>query len=264
MALKNAGGRPIKKARPTSVQDVVGKSGAVGAKSGRNTLTVEEVRTARRRRSALCAGAAPAELVVFLHCPAALCVSCIAARRGVGSTDRAQLSSSSSSSSNSGAGRPLLTPQPSTRLQQNQIEKDRVTRLAAKHWAPKAAAAAAAAAPDTAASAFSAEIVDQLYTQELGGGKHRAPPVKRIMLLEVSQYLENYLWPHFDAEAASVAHVMSIVVMVNQKFKEGVPAWSCFHTREVRRALGVGRGPVFPGRGRRSRGVGFVFRRAAT
>lgn len=54
------------------------------------------------------------------------------------------------------------------------------------------------------------------------------------MLLEVSQYLENYLWPNFDASTASYEHIMSILLMVNEKFREGVPAWTCFHTREVR------------------------------
>lgn len=59
------------------------------------------------------------------------------------------------------------------------------------------------------------------------------------MLLEISQYLENYLWPHFDAATASFEHVMSMVMMINEKFREGVPGWTCFHTSEVsRRAAG--------------------------
>jgi hypothetical protein len=59
------------------------------------------------------------------------------------------------------------------------------------------------------------------------------------MLLEISQYLENYLWPHFDAATASFEHVMSMVMMINEKFREGVPGWTCFHTNEVsRRAAG--------------------------
>lgn len=49
-----------------------------------------------------------------------------------------------------------------------------------------------------------------------------APP------LAPPQYLEKYLWPHFDpATAASVSaeHLMSIVYMVNEKFREGVAGW---------------------------------------
>lgn len=51
---------------------------------------------------------------------------------------------------------------------------------------------------------------------------------RRVQLLEVSQYLENYLWPNFPASGAPRQHVMSILVMVNEKFREGVPAWACF------------------------------------
>ena len=53
--------------------------------------------------------------------------------------------------------------------------------------------------------------------------------VHRVMLLEFSQYLENYLWPNYGADASD-AHLLSIVVMVNEKFRERVPAWEvcCF------------------------------------
>jgi intron-binding protein aquarius len=49
---------------------------------------------------------------------------------------------------------------------------------------------------------------------------------KRIAVLEISQYLENYLWPNFSPEKSSLAHVMSIVCMVNEKSREGVPIWN--------------------------------------
>lgn len=42
-------------------------------------------------------------------------------------------------------------------------------------------------------------------------------PLQRVMILEVSQYLENYLWPNFDPEASSFEHVMSMILMVNEK-----------------------------------------------
>jgi len=48
--------------------------------------------------------------------------------------------------------------------------------------------------------------------------------VHRVMLLEFSQYLENYLWPNYSTDATE-AHVLSVVVMVNEKFRERVPAW---------------------------------------
>lgn len=37
------------------------------------------------------------------------------------------------------------------------------------------------------------------------------------MILEVSQYLENYLWPYFDPETATFEHVMSMILMINEK-----------------------------------------------
>ncbi|KAG5054022.1 hypothetical protein JHK85_006532 [Glycine max] len=52
------------------------------------------------------------------------------------------------------------------------------------------------------------------------------------MILEVSQYLENYLWPYFDPLTATFEHVMSIIIMVNEKFRENVAAWTCFHERK--------------------------------
>lgn len=47
-------------------------------------------------------------------------------------------------------------------------------------------------------------------------------------MLEFSQYLENYLWPNYNHETATRAHTMSIVVMVNEKFRERVQVWEAF------------------------------------
>lgn len=44
------------------------------------------------------------------------------------------------------------------------------------------------------------------------------------MVLEFSQYLENYLWPNYN-ETVSYAHMLSIVIMVNEKFRERVQVW---------------------------------------
>jgi len=62
-------------------------------------------------------------------------------------------------------------------------------------------------------------------SQELGGNSGSQPAARRVQLLEVSQYLEAYLWPNFDGAAASWEHVMSIILMLNEKFREGVLAW---------------------------------------
>lgn len=75
---------------------------------------------------------------------------------------------------------------------------------------------------------FDANLVVEIYKNEL----NVATSSQRVRVFEVSQYLENYLWPRFDKDTASLEHVMSIILMVNEKFRENVPAWACFHERE--------------------------------
>lgn len=51
------------------------------------------------------------------------------------------------------------------------------------------------------------------------------------MFVSHSQYLENYLWVNYTEEVSSNAYLMSICCIVNEKFRENVPAW------EVSRAV---------------------------
>lgn len=51
------------------------------------------------------------------------------------------------------------------------------------------------------------------------------------MMLEFSQYLEKYLWPNYKRETATHAHIMSIVAMVNEKFRERVEVWPLFEAK---------------------------------
>lgn len=74
---------------------------------------------------------------------------------------------------------------------------------------------------------FDSELVDKIYRTEL----NVSSSMQRAMVLEISQYLEKTLWPHFDPQTASFEHVMSIILMVNEKFRENVPAWTGFHER---------------------------------
>lgn len=48
------------------------------------------------------------------------------------------------------------------------------------------------------------------------------------MILEVSQYLELYLWKHYQPLSSTKSHILSIVIMVNEKFRERVPPWEAF------------------------------------
>ena len=77
------------------------------------------------------------------------------------------------------------------------------------------------------------DIVRDIFRDELKGG---CPAVDertgrhthfrdRVNLLEYSCYLENYLWPNFDAVAAPFDHVTSIVIMLNAKMAEGLQPW---------------------------------------
>jgi intron-binding protein aquarius len=110
--------------------------------------------------------------------------------------------------------------QPITLLE---IQRDRLTRIAASNWGPSASE-----------RDFKPQLVKEIYETELmvTGRGRKTVPLHRVMILEVSQYLENYLWPNFDPDSASFQHVMSMILMVNEKFRENVAAWVCFHDRK--------------------------------
>lgn len=103
-----------------------------------------------------------------------------------------------------------------------EIQRDRLTKIAASNWAKT-----------EEKKPFSPELVKEIYDTELNvKGGRKTVPLQRVMILEVSQYLENYLWPNFDPEASSFEHVMSMILMVNEKFRENVAAWICFYDRK--------------------------------
>ena len=89
-----------------------------------------------------------------------------------------------------------------------------VQKIARKNWGGSEGVAA-----------FDAKIVDDLYDTHL---KSNGFTQKQIAAIEFTHYLELYLWPNFDPATASMAHVMSIVLMVNEKFREQNPGWLAF------------------------------------
>lgn len=97
-----------------------------------------------------------------------------------------------------------------------QIKSDKLTLLANQYWSPH---------EDEKRLPFNAEIIVDIYRNEIIGASAR---LRNIILLEFSQYLEKYLWPNFDAATSSYEHVMSIVFMCNEKFRERVDALNCF------------------------------------
>lgn len=97
------------------------------------------------------------------------------------------------------------------------IQKDRLTKIALSNWSV-AGEIGSAARPS-----FRPELVKEIYEMELlisDGGK--TVPLQRVMILEVSQYLENYLWPNFEPETAGFEHVMSMILMINEKVTHAV------------------------------------------
>ncbi|PQQ16532.1 intron-binding protein aquarius [Prunus yedoensis var. nudiflora] len=109
----------------------------------------------------------------------------------------------------------------------SEIQRDRLTMIAAANWSKTG---------DTSQpkQPFEPELVKEIYQTELSvkEGQRKTVPLQRVMILEVSQYLENYLWPNFDPETATFEHVMSMILMVNEKFRENVAAWVCFYDRK--------------------------------
>ncbi|ELW71376.1 Intron-binding protein aquarius [Tupaia chinensis] len=57
---------------------------------------------------------------------------------------------------------------------------------------------------------FVTQVIEDIYEKEI---------------VKSSQYLENYLWMNYSPEVSSKAYLMSICCMVNEKFRENVPAW---------------------------------------
>ncbi|CAJ1933008.1 unnamed protein product [Sphenostylis stenocarpa] len=109
----------------------------------------------------------------------------------------------------------------------SEIQRDRLTKIAEANWLASGNAAG------RTKKELDTDLVRKIYETELLVKEGSKPvPLQRVMILEVSQYLENYLWPHFDPLTATFEHVMSIIIMVNEKFRENVAAWTCFHERK--------------------------------
>uniref|UniRef100_A0A673CNS9 RNA helicase aquarius n=1 Tax=Sphaeramia orbicularis TaxID=375764 RepID=A0A673CNS9_9TELE len=78
-----------------------------------------------------------------------------------------------------------------------------VLPLANKYWAPHA----------QNKLPFDPKVMEDVYEKEI---------------LQSNQYLENYLWVNYAPDVSSKAFLMSICCIVNEKFRENVPAWEVF------------------------------------
>jgi len=118
-----------------------------------------------------------------------------------------------------GAPKPVFRKARTSEPTVEQIQADNLTSLARNYWAPT---------HGKPKGDFSPSVVEQIYKSDMVGSGFS---IKRIMMLEFSQYLENFLWPNYRPECG-LSHVMSIVIIVNEKFRERVPAWTPFHRQK--------------------------------
>ncbi|KAJ3152646.1 hypothetical protein HDU89_001339 [Geranomyces variabilis] len=103
-----------------------------------------------------------------------------------------------------------------------EIEHDEITKLAEQHWQNT----------ESDGPMEDTGIVEQVWKLHLDQSSFS---LRKVMMLEFSQYLEKYLWPTFVPKTikgktkSSPAHVLSIVVMVNEKFRQRVTGvWDIF------------------------------------
>ncbi|CAJ0573087.1 unnamed protein product, partial [Mesorhabditis spiculigera] len=96
------------------------------------------------------------------------------------------------------------------------LEKDPIMELSFKHWHPSTTADH---------TPFDSALVVDIYEKHIKGSGFSP---RKIVILELSQYLERYLWANYTPERASNAHILSIVIMMNEKFRERISAWECF------------------------------------
>ena len=94
------------------------------------------------------------------------------------------------SATQSVAEKPVESALPST-ITLSEIQRDRLTKIAEDNWS-KAAGGGGGGKDSGGERRFDPELVEEIYKTEL------PVPLQRVMILEVTQYLENYLWPNFD------------------------------------------------------------------
>uniref|UniRef100_A0A5F8GCW4 RNA helicase aquarius n=2 Tax=Monodelphis domestica TaxID=13616 RepID=A0A5F8GCW4_MONDO len=108
----------------------------------------------------------------------------------------------------------MTTPAPPKKILAptvSQINAEFVTQLACKYWAPHV----------KNKSPFDSKVIEAIYEKEIVRSS-------LLILFFIFLYLENYLWINYSPEVSSKAYLMSICCMVNEKFRENVPAWEIF------------------------------------
>ncbi|KAI3941024.1 hypothetical protein MKX01_037915 [Papaver californicum] len=90
------------------------------------------------------------------------------------------------------------------------IQRDKLTEIASRNWSRTTTTGSK--------RPYNPDLVKEIYESELSVKQgHKTVNLQRVMILEVSRYLEYYLWTNFDSETSSFEHVMSMILMINEK-----------------------------------------------
>ncbi|KAG1115092.1 hypothetical protein G6F42_014025 [Rhizopus arrhizus] len=89
------------------------------------------------------------------------------------------------------------------------IQSDSIAHIAEKHF-----------------NSWDPQVVENVFKNELEPSLFSP---RKLLLLEYCQYLEKFLWPNYD-ENASLNHVLSICLMVNEKARQNISLWDAFES----------------------------------
>lgn len=87
----------------------------------------------------------------------------------------------------------------------------RLTPIANQYWAPGALQRAP----------FDASVVDSIFDEDIMSETLSVDERgHNLALLELSGYLENFLWPNWAPETSGRKHTLSLLALVNEKFRQ--------------------------------------------
>lgn len=95
----------------------------------------------------------------------------------------------------------------STAVTVNDVMNDHITQVASNTWA--------SSSPDS--NAYDDKLIKSIYQKEIQSNDRN-----RVKLLDFTGYLERYLWTHFDSKTASIEHILSMIILINEKFRSGL------------------------------------------
>ncbi|CAE7234718.1 AQR [Symbiodinium sp. CCMP2456] len=87
----------------------------------------------------------------------------------------------------------------------------------------------AAVASEAKSTGASEPVVEEIYAKLKESGFDS----KQVTTLEFNSFLERKLWPGFETEKASLAHLITIALLINEKVRDGsVSAWDSVAARK--------------------------------